>query len=168
MATQLDDKQQVEQFTKLFGRPRFSAVFRFYAAKTKLETPGIKDIVIQAVKKCLFDDEATELTPDSDHSHQKSNSHNFGHKPLPLLISLLHCLYEAQDKDLCQLVATELKQKLYLSYINLDSADCLSVGYVLTYCKDFEVNLDSCNIGDDGCKTLFKQEGDYSGLLSLE
>ena len=168
MATQLDDKQQVEQFTKLFGRPRFSAVFMFYAARTKLKTPGIKDIVIQAVKKCLVNNETTELTPDSDHSHQNSNSYNFGHKQQPLLVSLLHCLYEAQDKDLCQLVAAEPKQKLNLSYINLDPADCLSVGYILIYCKDFEVNLQGCNIGDDGCKTLFKPDGDYSGLLSLE
>ena len=168
MATHLDDKQQVEQFTKLFGRPRFSAVFRFYAARTKLETPGIKDIVIQAVKKCLVNNETTELTPGFDKSHQKSNSFNFGHKQQPLLVSLLHCLYEAQDKDLCQLVAAELKQKLDLNYINLDPADCLSVGYILTYCKDFEVNLFRCNIGDDGCKTLFKPDGDYSGLLSLE
>ena len=168
MATQLDDKQQVEQFNELFGRPRFSAVFRFYAAKTKLETHGIKEIVIQAVKKCLVDDKATELTPDSDHSHQKSNSYNFGHKQQPLLVSLLHCLYEAQDKDLCQLVAAELKQKLDLSYINLDPADCLSVGYVLTYCKDCKVDLVMCNIGDDGCKILFKPDGDYSGLLSLK
>ena len=65
-------------------------------------------------------------------------------------------------------MATEFKQKLDLSGINLDSADCLSVGYVLTYCKDIEVDLERCNIGDDGCKTLFKLDGDYSGLLSLE
>ena len=168
MATQLDDKQQVEQFTKLFGRPRFSAVFRFYAARTKLETPGIKDIVIQAVKKCIQNQKTMELTSDSDHSHQKSSGFNFGHVPQPLLVSLLHCLYEAQDKELCQLVVTELKQKLDLNGINLNPADCLSVGYILMYCKDFEVDLDECNIGNDGCKTLFKQDGDYSGLRSLK
>ena len=188
MASQLSDEQQVEQFTKLFGRPRFSAVFRFYAAKTKLKTPGIKELVVQAVEKCLANTRITKFTdsdsdshsdsdPDSqsnsdsnsdDHSHQKSGGFNFGHEPQPLLVSLLHCLYEAQDKKLCQLVATEFKQKLDLSGINLDPADCLSVGYLLTYCKDIEVNLNSCNIGDDGCKTLFKLDRDYSGLLSLE
>ena len=165
MATQLDDKQQVEQFTKLFGRPRFNVVFRFYAAKTKLETPGIKDLVIQAVRKCLEDRLATKLTYNYD---QTSHGFNYGHKPQPLLVNLLHCLYEAQDRDLCQLVATELKQKLDVSGINLNPADCLAVGYVLTYCKDFKVDLGECNIGDDGCKTLFKQDGDYSGLLSLK
>ena len=167
MATQLDDKQQVVQFTKLFGRPRFSAVFRFYAAKTKLKTLGIKDIVIQAVKKCLEHNEVTELTSDSDYSHRKLSGFNFGHKQQPLLVNLLHCLYEAHDKDLCLLVATEFKQKLDLSNINLDPADCLSIEYILTYCKDFEVDLYQCNIDDDCCKTLFKQDGDYSGLLSL-
>ena len=188
MATQLKNEQQVEQFTKLFGRPRFSAVFRFYAAKTKLKTPGIKEIVVQAVEKCLEDNEITKFTDSDsqshsdsdsdsqshsnsnsdDHFHPKSSGFNFGHEPQPLLVTLLHCLYEAQDKKLCQLVATELKQGLDLRYINLDPADCLSVGYLLIYCKDIEVNLNSCNIGDDGCKTLFKQDGDYSGLLSLE
>ena len=103
MATKLDDQQQVEQFTKLFGRPRFSAVFRFYAAKTKLETPGIKDIVIQAVQKCTEDHSIMNLISDTAfYDHQKSSDFNFGHEPQPLLISLLHCLYEAQDKDLCQ------------------------------------------------------------------
>ena len=182
MATQLNDDEQVAQFTELFGRPRFSAVFKFYAAKTKLKTPRIKEIVVQAVQKCLENKEITKLTVDSDSDtqslsdsdfdsdrpDQKSNSFNFGHKAQPLLVSLLHCLYEAQDKKLCQLVITELKQVLDLSTISLDPADCLSVGYILTYCKDFEVNLNSCNIGDDGCKTLFKQDGDYRGLLNLE
>ena len=170
MATQLDDKQQVEQFTKLFGRPRFSAVFRFYAANTKLETPGIKDIVIQAVQKCTRNRKAMELTSDSGHSYQRLSSFNFGHEPQPLLVSLLHCLYEAQDKDLCQLVVTELQQKLDLHRMNLNPADCMSVGYILSYCRNFEVYVDlhQCNIGDDGCKTLFKQDGDYSGLQSLK
>ena len=168
MATQLDDRQQVEQFTKFFGHPRFSAVFRFYAAKTKLQTQGIEDIVIQAVKKYKQNKKAMELTSDSDYSHQKSSDFNFDHKPQPLLVSLVHCLYEAQDMDLCQLVATELKQKIDLSGINLDPADCLSVGYVLTYCRDFQVDFGECYISDDGCKTLFKQDGDYYGLLSLK
>ena len=168
MATQLDDNQQVAQFTKLFGRPRFSAVFRFYSAKTKLKTPGIKGIVIKAVQKCLEDQEATELTSDSDQSHQKSSGFNFGHEPQPLLLCLLYCLYEAQDKELYQLVVTELKHDLNLGGINLNPADCLSVGYILTYCKDFKVNLKKCNIGDDGCKTLLRRDGDYSGLLSLK
>ena len=176
MATQLDAKKQVTQFAKLFGHPRFSAVFRFYAAKTKLKTHGIEIIVIRALQKCLGNQNVTRLTSDSDsdsQSHSNSDSQtssgfNFGHEPQPLLVSLLHCLYEAQDKELCQLVIVKLEQRLYLSNINLSPADCLSVGYVLTFCKDFKVNLSLCNIGDDGCKTLFKQDGDYSGLLSLE
>ena len=107
MATQLDDKQQIAQLKRLFGRPRFSAVFRFYAAKTELKTPGIKDVIIQVIQKCLENRNATELL---DYFHQKSNI--FGHELQPLLVNLLHCLYEAQDKKLCQLVATELKQNL--------------------------------------------------------
>ena len=177
MATQLDNKQQVTQFTKLFGQPRFSAVFRFYAAKTKLNNPGIKAVVTQIVDKCLEDVEARELNSDTDsgsdsdsgHSYHKSGGFNFGHEQQPLLFSLMHCLYEAQDKAICQFVISKLKQ-LDLHYTNLNPANCLSIGYVLTYCKDFAVNLKECNIGDDGCKALFRESenGDYRGLLRLE
>ena len=157
MATQLEDSQQIEQFRKLFGRARFSAVFRFYVAKTKMQTPGIDGIVIEAVKKCLQHKKATQLTSDSSVSDSNSSVSDFGHKPQPLLLSLLHCLFEAQDSTLCRLVVKELNLKLNLKDISLNPADCLSVGYFLTHCKDFTVNLRSCSIGDDECKTLFRR-----------
>ena len=46
MATKLDPSEQVAQFKELFGQARFSAVFQFYAAKTKLKTHGMDEIVI--------------------------------------------------------------------------------------------------------------------------
>ena len=64
MATQLQGNEQVSKFSELFDAPRFSAVFQFYAANTKLQAPGIKDEVIRIVK-----------------GSNKS-----------LLLSLLHCL----------------------------------------------------------------------------
>ena len=78
--------KQISTFDSLFGDSLFSAVFQFYAAITKLRTSrpflsklpywlrpvpaGVLDLVRKIIKK------------------QRSK---------PLLVSLLHCLYEAQD-----------------------------------------------------------------------
>ena len=128
MASKLDKREQTMQFRKLFGQSRFSAVFQFYAAKTKLQTSGISDFVKQ-------------IATSNDQI---------------LLVPLLHCLFEAKDSSLCQMVVGELKQKLSLSSVSLTPLDCYCLGYFLTYCKDFEVELWDCSIGDDHCKSLFR------------
>ena len=157
MATQLKASEQVAQFGRLIGQARFAAVFQFYAAKTKLKTPGIQDVVVEAVKKSLAaNHKITEFTP-QDTASAQSHSVSKHVKPQPLILSLLHCLYEAQEKALCELVVQQFADlKLNLMNISLNPADCLVVGYFLTHCKQFEVNLGGCSIDDDGCKTLFK------------
>ena len=119
-------------------RDSFSAVFQFYAAKTKLRTHGISDVVIQVVKKCA----AIEYPKSEDTT---------------LLLSLLYCLFEAQDSSLCRLVVSHLESKLNLTGTTLNLADCLSVQYFLTYLKDFNIDLTSCSIDADKCKILFRQ-----------
>ena len=163
MATKMDPSEQVAQFKELFGRARFSAVFQFYAAKTKLKTQGMDEIVIRVVRKCMKENQATVLTPHSGtNSDLDSGGSSLGHKSQPLLLSLLHCLFEAQDETLCQLVAKELKGELRgLEFISLSPADCLSVGYFLTHCRQFKVYLSSCSMGDDGCKALFRKDRQY-------
>ena len=79
--------------------------------------------------------------------------------PKSLLVSLLHCLYEAEDPSLCQFVAELLNAELVLSYTTLSPLDCLSLGYFLSVISTttsgmFRVNLMSCSIGDQGCKFL--------------
>ena len=133
IATQLPASQQVSNFNKLIDKSRFSAVFRFYAAITKLTTPGIKDLVIRIAR-----------------SNKES-----------LLISLLHCLYEAQDPSLCETVAQQLQRGLNLGGTTLTPSDCLCIGYFLArVCNiaagEFKVNLNSCRIGDQGCKYLVR------------
>ena len=155
MANQLTSSEQVTQFRELFGRARFSAVFQFYAAKTKLQTPGIKDVVVEAVKKSwgYHNRHITQLTP----HYGKSDYPNYNRQPQPLILSLIRCLYEAQDKTLCELVVQELTDiNLNLTGISLNPADCLAVGYFLTHCRGFEVDFRSCIVGDDGCNSLFR------------
>ena len=163
MATKMDPSKQVEKFKEIFGRARFSAVFQFYAAETKLKTQGMDKIIVQVVQKCMKEKEATALTRHSGtNSDLDSGGSSLGHESQPLLLSLLHCLFEAQDETLCQLVAKELKRELRgLADISLSPADCLSVGYFLTHCRQFKVYLRGCSMGADGCKALFRKDKEY-------
>ena len=112
-------------------RVSFQCCFKFYAAITKLKTPGINDVVIKIIRA----------------------------GNIYLLISLLHCLYEAQDPSLCESMAQQLQHRLNLEGTTLTPSDCLCIGYFLAHvCKmaagEFKVNLESCSIGDLGCKHL--------------
>ena len=102
--SKLQSEEQLKIFNELFEQPRFSNVFQFYAAFTKLQTQGIRDTVSRIVK---------------------SNN-------MTIILPLLHCLYEAQDNELCQFVASELNRELDLSRLTLSPVDCLSVGYFVS------------------------------------
>ena len=71
--------KQVKIFNDLFTQPRFSAVFQFYAAFTKLQTEGIQNTISSIIR-----------------SENKT-----------LLLSLLRCLYENQDDTLCRFVTLQ-------------------------------------------------------------
>ena len=142
IATWLPASEQVSKFNELFNKARFSAVFRFYTAITKLKTPGIKDVIVNVVKK-----------------YSKNRGYDIQVGDKALLLSLLHCLYEAQDSSLCESVALQLQHGLTFSNTTLTPSDCLCIGYFLAHvCKmttwKFEVKLDNCSIGDQGCKYL--------------
>ena len=147
IATQLSDSEQVSQFQQLFDQPRFAAVFQFYSAITKLETPGIRDVVARMVK-------------------EKSKTR---------LVSLLHCLYEAQDPSLCLYVAEQLKHSLNLDHTSLSPLDCLSLSFFLfsvvsSDCKEVNVSLDMCHIDDLGVNCLTKYLSsniDHGGKVAL-
>ena len=147
MAKKLDENEQCLQFNALFDEPRFNAVFKFYAAITELKSKGIKDILIKIVQE------------------------NYS----PKLISLLHCLHEAQNDNLCQRLAKELSGVLYLFGMRLSPLDCFAVGYLLSnicisikvheglasVIGEFRVDLDNCRMGDQGCKSLVKSVDQY-------
>ena len=129
----LPDSKQASQFQRFFYQPRFSAVFHFYAAITKLRTPRIRKVIVKIVKE----------------------------ESKPLLISLLHCLYEAQDPSLCHYLAEQLEQKLDLSRSSLSLLDCLSISYFLANVtnsasdyNEFVIDLSECFIDSQGIKCL--------------
>ena len=147
IATQLSDSEQVSQFQQLFNQPRFAAVFQFYSAITKLETPGIRDVVARMVK-------------------EKSETR---------LVSLLRCLYEAQDPSLCLYVAEQLEYKVDLDDTSLSPLDCLSLSFFLfsvvsSDCKEVDVRLWRSHIGDLGVNCLTKYLSsniDHGGKVTL-
>ena len=84
-------------------------------------------------------------------------------EPQPLLVSLLHCLYEAQDPaSLCKSVVQLLGHRMNLSYNSLNPADSYALGYFLSYVpltsniKEFKVDLENCLLGDAGIKSLIQ------------
>jgi hypothetical protein len=143
MARSLAESEQVAKFKELFDKPRFIAVFQFYAAITKLKTSGIRDIIDQVGEKC------GEVNPDDEAK--------------TLLRSLLHCLNEAQDQSLCNDILKHLQYGLDLGHMTLSPADCWSIGYFLSnVCMssadidEFQVHLHNCSIDDQGCRYLVK------------
>ena len=82
----------------------------------------------------------------------------------PLLISLLHCLYEAEDSKLCVFLANLLDHSLSLLINTLTPFDCLSIGYFLsavgtTVSGALTVELRNCSIANQGCKFLVRGLG---------
>ena len=141
--SQLPPSQQISVFEKLFDKPRFRAVFQFYSAITKLQNPAIRSIVTRIVRNEL----------------QYSSYKCYSHHQYPLLVSLLNCLFEAQDPSLCQFVAEQLNGYLDLSSTTLTPLDCLAVGFFLscvcvTTRSEFRVDLQVCSIDDHKCRFL--------------
>ena len=130
--SKLPPEEQVKIFMELFGEPRFAAVFQYYAAFTKLQTAGIQDIMVSVIEQ----------------------------KDKTLLLTLLHCLYEAQDSSLCQFVASELKGKLDLSDSSLSPVDCIAVGYFLHQCANVHpmtAKLSKCSLDSYKLELLVKE-----------
>ena len=130
--SKLTPEEQVKIFKELFGQPRFAAVFQYYAAFTKLQTAGIQDIIVSIIQQ----------------------------KDKTLLLTLLHCLYEAQDSSLCQFVASELKGELYLSDNSLSPVDCIAVGYFLHQCATVHpmtAKLSKCSLDSYKLELLGKE-----------
>ena len=130
--SKLTPEEQVKIYKELFGLPRFAAVFQYYAAFTKLQTAGIKEIVSKMILK----------------------------KTKILLLTLLHCLYEAQDPSLCQFVASKLQGELDLSDNSLSPVDCIAVGYFLHQCATIcpmTAKLSKCSLDSYKLELLAKQ-----------
>ena len=155
--SRLPASEQISTFDKLFDDSRFGPVLQYYAAITKLRTsrPWLSKLPSWLIPKSITV-HMLDLVRRIIEEGKK-----YGGKPL--LVSLLHCLYEAQDPSLCQFVAEQLGGSLNLSGTSLTPVDCLAIGYFLSSVtrtisnnKVFGVDLKSCSLGDAGTKSLMR------------
>ena len=149
--SKLPASEQISTFNSLFEEPRFSSVFRYYAAITKLRTSRP---FLSKLPRWLIPGSITVHMIDLIQKMTEKRSK-------PLLVSLLHCLYEARDLSLCKFVAEQLGNELDLSGTSLTPVDCLGLGYFLSTvslttsnAKEFKVYLRNCSLGDAGTKSL--------------
>ena len=149
--SKLPASEQISMFNSLFEEQRFSSVFRYYAAITKLRTSRP---FLSKLPQWLIPGSITVHMIDLIEKMIEKRSK-------PILVTLLHCLYEARDLSLCQFVAEQLGNRLYLSDTSLTPVDCLAIGYFLSTvslttsnAKEFKVYLDNCSLGDVGTKSL--------------
>ena len=145
--------QQISTFDRLFGDSRFGPVLQHYAAITKLCTSRPKLSKLPSW-----------LIPKSITVHMSDLVRRIiAKKNKPLLVSLLHCLYEAQDVSLFKFVIEQLEGSLELRHTSLSPVDCLAIGYFLFFVtvsagnnKSFTVDLYNCSLGDAGTKSLMR------------
>ena len=128
--------EQVNVFKELFDSSRFEAVLQYYSGFTKLGNPDIQEFI------CTY---------------QKEKSH------LKDLLPLLHCLYEAQQPFLCQLVDPRFEQ-FVLDCDYLTQIDHLAVDYFIVSILSTTLSRMSCvslsyNIDEDqhGLKLLLSE-----------
>lgn len=138
--SQLSESEQIHIFNKLFDQPRFAAVFQFYAAFTKLQAKGIRDIISNILEQNLEDNIKGTIPP----------------------LNLLHCLYEAQDLSLCQFVASQLSGRVIYRNISLSPVDCLALGYFLrsvclTTSGELKLSFARCPLNDYRVRFLVKE-----------
>ena len=149
--------EQISTFDSLFSDSRFSAVFQFYAAITKLR---ISRPFLRKLPSWLIPSGVTVHMLDLIGKIIKRRDNK------SLFISLLHCLYEAQDPSLCQFVTEQLTMGigLDLGSTSLTPVDSLAMGYYLSSAvsvttsnaKQFSVYLTDCSLGDAGTKSLMQ------------
>ena len=142
--------EQISTFDSLFSDSRFSAVFQFYAAITKLRTS--RPFLSKLPRKMIPDRVTVHMSDLIKKIIRRSSK--------LLLLSLLQCLYEAQDPSLCQFVAQQLGNGLNLSSTSLTPVDSLAVGYFLSSISlttsNATVDLENCSLGDAGTKSLMQ------------
>ncbi|XP_067854048.1 NLR family CARD domain-containing protein 3-like isoform X2 [Heptranchias perlo] len=70
-------------------------------------------------------------------------------------LTAFHCLYEASNEKLTQLVASQISDVVNFSYISLNVTDCTAVANLLSYHTAIEtLELDGCKAGASGFQRL--------------
>ena len=125
----LTDKEQFECFKKYQFYESFQMIWRFYSGITRLRNKHTLRFMLPS------------KWVESDYRRRR-------------IIELLHCVYEAHNDELCDIVDSQLDGSIDLSFCELDQISCCALGYLLERCRGTLVNLRYCRIGDEGCRIL--------------
>ena len=144
----LTDKEQFECFKKYQFYESFQMIWRFYSGITRLRN--------RHILRCMLPSKWVE-------SHDRKRR----------IIELLHCVYEAHNDELCDIVDTQLDGSIDLSSYKLEQRSCSALGYLLERCRGTLVNLTYCHIGDEGCRILLNSllshhDNSYSSEFKLD
>ena len=144
----LMDKEQFECFNKYQFYESFQMIWRFYSGITRLRN--------KHTLHCMLPSKWVE-------SHYRKRR----------IIELLHCVYEAHNDELCDIVDSQLDGSIDLSFYKLDQISCSTLGYLLERCRGTLVNLYYCRIGDEFCRILSNSllshhDNSYSSEFELD
>ena len=148
--SKLCTQEQLECFNRFKFKDNFKMIWRFYSGITGLRNNDL-----------LYEMLPSKLT--LVYSHYRGRR----------TIELIHCVYEAQNDDVCHLVGSHLDGKMFLFGYKLDVIDCTAVGYMFKCCSELKlVNCRECDIDDDCFRilvnSLLSHSGNYSSHLQLD
>ena len=145
--SKLPDKEQYECFKKYQFYDSFQMIWRIYCGITRLKNKDIFHYMLPSkwVK-----------------SYYRRRR----------IIELLHCVYEAHNDEVCNVVGNHLDGNIDLSYWRLDQISCSALGYLLEQYRGAlrVVKLFGCHIDDEGCRILLNSllsRHDNSSKLEL-
>ena len=129
--SKLPDEEQYECFKKYQFYDRFQMIWRMYSGITSLKN---KDVF-----HCMLPSKLVKSR------YRKRR-----------IIELLHCVYEAHNDEVCNVVGNHLDGNIDLSVRKLNQISCSALGYLLEQYRGAlkVVDLSYCGIDDEGCRIL--------------
>ena len=148
--SKLCTQEQLECFNRFKFKDKFKMIWRFYSGITGLKNNGLLYKMLPSKLTLVYSRYRGRRT-----------------------IELLHCVYEAHNNDVCQLVGSHLDGKMFLLGYSLDMIDCTAVGYMFKQSRELNlVNCRKCYIDDDCFRilvnSLLSHSGKYSSHLRVD
>ena len=147
--TTLPTPEQVECLNRFQFNESFKMVWRFYSGITGLENKDMLYRILPSKLALIY----------SEYRGRR-------------MVELSHCVYEAQNDNVCQLVGDYLDGEVFLLGCRLDKMSCIAIGYLLKHCRELKsVNCRKCDINEDNFEILVNalyHHSNYSSHFRLD
>jgi len=156
--SKLTSEEQSKVVHQILHNNPLSLVLPFFAGLTKLSNSSVCSILTEVTKNPL--DQNTLITRMTQNPGSESSDSR------KLLLALMNCIYESQNKDICKLVSFLpsvpgcSSARVTFSGLALDPMDCMSLGYFFAnkqLDKVCELELGDSHVGDIGVEVLMKE-----------